>query len=296
MYNKYLIKYNYSDGTKPINFLIYNYIFLLYKNKNDIFFFKKILIITLDNKLYLKILNKIIKILKKLSNTNYKKLLITKKIKKKLFITYKEINIFSKIILNNFIRYYKKIPIYNFNIFFYYLYKKKINYYFSKIYFFKKKNLLIFLNYIFKKKNINTDYIKKIFLKKIYLGYYYIIKYLIKNIKKILNNNKFLYGESKNNINHKYIYKKITYYILKIKNIKKTIYNNKKKFYLFLKKKQINIHSFIYNDIYKLFEKKINYTFFKKVYFNNLFLNKRLKKNLKNNIFYSKTQNNFIKK
>ncbi|WGH25428.1 MAG: hypothetical protein NHF87_00400 [Candidatus Shikimatogenerans bostrichidophilus] len=293
MYKKYLIYINnYSAGTKPINSIIYNYIFLLYKNESDPFYFFNILIITFYYKFSIIIIDKIIKNLKRISYN--KKANLSKFLHNNIFISYKNIQKKSKILLKNILLNYDKLPIftiekllnkiyYNYNINNYknYLFKKNINYIVNK------ELIYFFLNNIFKnKKKKNYIYIKKFLYKKIYIGYFKITKVLKKKVKLLLNNNLKIKYINENNIN-----KKIYNYILFKKKIRKFLYKKKEIFYSFLEKKKINKKSFIYNDIYKIFEKKINFNLLKQVYLNNRFLNKRLENNLKKNIFYSQKIN-----
>ncbi|MDH3004578.1 MAG: hypothetical protein NHF90_00240, partial [Candidatus Shikimatogenerans sp. JK-2022] len=271
--NFFFIKYNYSFGTKYIYNLIKNYIYNLYNNKNNLLFFLKILIITFNIKQNLKIFNYIIYILNKIKT---KKILISKKIHKKFNIPYDEIKNLSYLFINNILLYSDKIPIYTIDQFLLLIYKKKYSFYIKKNIFFVNKNIYLFLNYIFKKKNINNKYIKKYLLKILYKGYYKITNNFKKKIRILINSNKTF-----KNLNFKFINKKITKYIYRKKKLVEKIKKYKNKFYNFLKNKKIDKKSFIYNDIYNLFEKKINLNLIKKNYLNYTFLNNRLKNNIK---------------
>ncbi|WGH24874.1 MAG: hypothetical protein NHF88_00375 [Candidatus Shikimatogenerans bostrichidophilus] len=283
MSKKFLIKYNYSIGTNYLKHLIINYILNLYKFNNLSFY--NILFITFKNKTRIKIIYKIIKIIKKLTKKNNNKYLIAKIIHNNIKLSYNNIKYKSFYLLKNIFN--KQIPIYTINNFLFYIFKKKY-------YFYKNINFIIqpvyiynFLNYILNNKVPNSKYIKNKIYNISFKGYYKIIKNFKKKILILIKKKNFF-----SNLNLKYINNKIYIYIKKKKKIKLLINKIKKNFFLLLINNKINNKSFIYNDIFNLFNLKINYKYFKEVYLlKRLIINNRLKKNLKNNIFYSKSLN-----
>ncbi|WGH24690.1 MAG: hypothetical protein NHF92_00375 [Candidatus Shikimatogenerans bostrichidophilus] len=283
MSKKFLIKYNYSTGTNHYKYLIINYILNLYKNNN--LSFSNILLITFNKKEKIKIIYKIIKIIKKLTNKNNNKYKISKIINKYTNLSYKEINEKSSYILKNILK--KELPIYTINNFLFYIFKKRYYYYKNINIITRPKYIYRFLNYIINNNYTNFKYIKKKIYNISFKGYYKIIKNFKRKIFILIKNKNFFY-----NLNLKNINTKIYNFIKKKKRIKKNIKLLKNKFYLILKNNNIDKKSFIYNDIINLFNFKTNYDYFKEIYLlKRLIINNRLKKNLNNNVFYSKSLN-----
>ncbi|WGH26683.1 MAG: UvrD-helicase domain-containing protein [Candidatus Shikimatogenerans bostrichidophilus] len=294
--------YNSSAGTGKTNKLIIIYILYLFKNKKNINFFSKLLIITFTKKTYLEIFNKIIDYLKILSNKKkYKFFFLSKIIKKKFLYSYKEIYLLSNKILKNILFFFEKFSILTIDKFIF-----KYNY-FKKENFFNYYNFYLIIDTIinstinnilyktFYEKKKKKKFIKKYIYKNINNGFFNIKYNLYKKIKLFINNKNLFFLYKKKNIKKK---------IIKIKN--KIIYNKKKikfflkkkkkKFFNFLKKKKIKKKSFFYNDIINIFNKKINISLFKKIYFYNFFFNKRLINNFKKKKYFSKKIDNNQKK